>query len=61
MTNKWQAALVSYLKVLAAAMIACYLAGVRDPGLIFDAGLAAILPVLYNALSENDHRYGRGS
>lgn len=61
MTHKWQAALVSYLKVLAAAMIACYLAGVRDPGMILDAGLAAVLPVLYNALSENDRRYGRGS
>jgi hypothetical protein len=61
MSTKWQAALVSYLKLFAAAMIACYLAGVRDPEMILDAGLAAVLPVIYNALSPRDKRYGRGA
>jgi hypothetical protein len=54
-----RAALVSYAKIFAAAAIACYLAGVRDPGMLLDAGLAATLPVIYNALTTSDKRYGR--
>ena len=61
MSRKWQAALGSYLKIFAAASIACYLAGVRDPWMLVDAGLAAVLPVIYNALSSSDKRYGRGA
>ena len=61
MSRKWQAALGSYLKIFAAAAIACYLAGVRDPGMLLDAGLAAVLPVIYNALNPADDRYGRGA
>jgi hypothetical protein len=61
MSQKWQAALVSYLKIFVAASIACYLAGIRDPWMLVDAGLAAVLPVIYNALSPNEKRYGRGA
>jgi hypothetical protein len=59
MNTEIKAALVSYAKIFAAAAIACYLAGVRDPGMLLDAGLAATLPVIYNALTTSDKRYGR--
>lgn len=61
MSRKWQAAFGSYLKIFAAAVIACYLAGVREPSMLIDSGLAAVLPVIYNALSLSDKRYGRGA
>lgn len=54
-----KAALVSWGKIFVAAIIACYLAGVRDPWMLLDAGLASTLPVIYNALTTSDKRYGR--
>ena len=59
MNTEIKAALVSYAKIFAAAVIALYLAGARDPGMLLDAGLAATLPVIYNALTTSDKRYGR--
>lgn len=59
MNADMKAALVSYSKIFAAAIIACYLAGVRDPWMLLDAGLASTLPVIYNALTTADKRYGR--
>lgn len=49
----------SWLKVFAAASIACYLAGNRDWGFILDAGVAAVLPVIYTWLDPTDKRFGR--
>jgi len=43
-----------------AGSVACYLAGVRDPMMLVDAGLAAFLPVLYTWLDPADSRFGRG-
>jgi hypothetical protein len=59
MNPEVKAALVSWGKIFVAAVIACYLAGVRDPWMLLDAGLASTLPVIYNALSTSDKRYGR--
>ena len=41
-----------------AACLACYMAGVSDPKLIFNAGLAAILPVLLRYVNPKDDSYG---
>jgi hypothetical protein len=54
-----RAALLSWGKIAAAAVVACYMAGSRDPWLLLDAGLAALLPLLYTALDPSDHRFGR--
>jgi len=59
MNPEVKAALVSWGKIFVAAIIACYLAGVRDPSMLLDAGLASTLPVIYNALTTTDKRYGR--
>jgi hypothetical protein len=48
----------SWVKVFAAGTIACYLAGVRDQWMLLDAGLAALLPVVYTWLDPSDHRFG---
>lgn len=50
----------SWVKVFVAGSVACYLAGVRDPWMLLDAGLAAFLPVLYTWLDPSDQRFGRG-
>lgn len=54
-----RAAALSWIKIAAAAVIACYMAGSRDPWLLLDAGLAALLPLIYTALDPSDHRFGR--
>lgn len=59
MNPEVKAALVSWGKIFAAAIIACYLSGVRDPWMLLDAGVASTLPVIYNALTTSDKRYGR--
>lgn len=53
------AVLKSWVKVFAAAAIACYLAGSRDLNAIANAGLAALLPVIYTWFDPTDKRYGR--
>ena len=54
-----KAILKSWLKVFAAATIACYLAGNRDWQALLNAGAAAVLPVIYTWLDPNDKRFGR--
>ena len=54
-----KAILKSWLKVFAAATIACYLAGNRDWEVLLNAGVAAVLPVIYTWLDPTDKRYGR--
>lgn len=54
-----KAILKSWLKVFAAAIIACYLAGNRDWEVLLNAGAAAVLPVIYTWLDPNDKRFGR--
>lgn len=60
-TPKQQATalLQSWAKVAVAGSLACYLAGSRDWTVILDAGVAAVLPVIYNWFDPNDKRYGR--
>ena len=50
---------LSWARVFAAAMIAQYAAGVTDPGMILNAGVAAILPVVLRWLDPMDKTYGR--
>jgi hypothetical protein len=56
----YQQLIKSWVKVFVAGSVACYLAGVRDPMMLVDAGLAAFLPVLYTWLDPADSRFGRG-
>lgn len=41
-----------------AACLACYMAGVTDPRMIFNAGLAAVLPVLLRYVNPKDDSFG---
>ena len=54
-----QAILKSWAKVFAAAVIAAYTAGRREWTVILNAGVAALLPVVYSWLDPKDSRYGR--
>lgn len=54
-----QAILKSWAKVFAAAVIAAYSAGSRDWTVILNAGVAALIPVVYSWLDPKDSRYGR--
>ena len=49
----------SWLKVFAAAAIASYMAGGRHWSDLFNAGLIAVLPLIYTWLDPNDDRWGR--
>lgn len=51
----------SYARVFLAAVLALYLAGVRDWGALFDAGVAAVLPPLLRWLNPKDPVYGIGA
>lgn len=51
--------LLSWLRVFAAAIVAQFLAGVTSPGLLVNAGIAAVLPVVLRWLDPNDKTYGR--
>lgn len=57
--NDHKQILKSWVKVFAAAVVALYLAGVRDPWLLLDAGVAAVLPVIYSWLDPSDTRFGK--
>ena len=48
----------SWARSFLAACLACYMAGVNDPKLILNSGLAAILPVLLRYLNPKDDVYG---
>ena len=54
-----QAILKSWAKVFAAAVIAAYTAGSREWTVMLNAGVAALLPVVYSCLDPKDSRYGR--
>ena len=49
----------SWAKVFAAAVIATYSAGSRDWTVLVNAGVAALLPVVYSWLDPKDGRFGR--
>ena len=51
--------LKSWAKVFGAGVVALLMAGERDPKALLAAGVAAVLPVVYNYLDPKDKRYGR--
>lgn len=59
MNTEYQAILKSWAKVFAAAVLAAYSAGSRDWTMLLNAGVAALLPVVYSWLDPKDSRYGR--
>ena len=59
LSSEHQAILKSWAKVFAAAVIAAYTAGSRDWTVVLNAGVAALLPVIYTWLDPKDSRYGR--
>jgi hypothetical protein len=59
-TSDQKAMLKSWAKVFAAAMIALFMSGERDPKALLIAGATAVLPVIYSWLDPTDNRWGRG-
>jgi hypothetical protein len=59
LSSEHQAILKSWAKVFAAAVIAAYSAGSRDWTVILNAGVAALIPVVYSWLDPKDSRFGR--
>jgi len=59
LSSEHQVILKSWAKVFAAAVIAAYTAGSREWTVILNAGIAALLPVVYTWLDPKDSRYGR--
>lgn len=53
------AILQSWAKVFGAGIVALAISGERDPKALLAAGVAALLPVVYNYLDPKDSRYGR--
>jgi hypothetical protein len=70
-TNRWLAALGTYVRALLAAALTAFLAvftssghfpkGTKDWEAIAWAVLLAVLPVIINALNPKDTRYGIGT
>lgn len=58
MLKKATPVLASYARVFVAAVLALYLAGERDLAMLWQAGVAAVLPPLLRWLNPNDHAYG---
>jgi hypothetical protein len=58
-TAEHKAMAKSWAKVFAAAVIAAYSAGSREWTVLLNAGVAALLPVVYSWLDPKDSRYGR--
>lgn len=54
------AAIYSYLRVFAAAVLTLYLAGETDPKALWAAGVAAVVPPIIRWLDPHDTTYGRG-
>lgn len=50
--------LASWGRSFLAASLACYLAGITDPKLLINAGLAALLPVVLRWLNPKDSAFG---
>lgn len=59
LSNELRAMSRSWVKVFLAASLALYLSGVRDPWMLLDAGLAAMLPLVITWLDPHDMRFGR--
>lgn len=59
LSSEQQVMLKSWAKVFAAAAIAAYTAGNHDWKIVLNAGVAALLPVIYTWLDPKDSRYGR--
>ena len=59
MNEQMKAVALSYTRVFAAAILALYLAGERDFAMLWEAGVAAILPPLLRWLNPNDPAYGK--
>jgi hypothetical protein len=51
----------SYARVFVAAVLALYLAGETNLAMLWQAGVASVLPPLIRWLNPNDPAYGRGS
>lgn len=51
----------SWVKVFLASVIALYMSGSRDALDLVNAGVIAVLPLIYTWLDPKDHRFGRGS
>jgi len=59
MSNQQIEMLKSWAKVFGAGVVALLMAGERDPKALLAAGVAAVLPVVYNYLDPKDKRYGK--
>ena len=60
MKSEHVAMLKSWAKVFAAAVLALFMNGERDPKALIMAGVAAVVPVVYSWLDPSDNRWGRG-
>ena len=61
MSRESKEMLKSWVKVFLAASASVYLAGNLDVLDIVNAGLVAVLPLVYSWLDPKDHRFGRGA
>jgi hypothetical protein len=59
MNEQMKAVALSYTRVFTAAILALYLAGERDLAMLWEAGVAAVLPPLLRWLNPNDPAYGK--
>ena len=59
MSRKHKEMILSYVRVFLAAVLALYLAGETDVAMLWQAGVAAVLPPLVRWLNPNDTVYGR--
>jgi hypothetical protein len=59
MNKQVKEVIYSYARVFAAAILALYLAGERDIAMLWEAGVAAVLPPLLRWLNPDDQVYGR--
>lgn len=51
----------SWAKVFLASAIALYMSGTTNPLDLLNAGLIAVLPLIYTWLDPHDKRFGRGA
>jgi hypothetical protein len=56
--NNLKAMAASWIRSFLGASLALYLAGVTDPKLLLQAGIAALLPVILRYLNPNDSAFG---
>lgn len=59
MNKQHKEMILSYVRVFLAAVLALYLAGESDLAMLWQAGVAAVLPPLIRWLNPNDKAYGR--